>query len=370
MSTVRTVADLIERAYDESRPITAQLELTYKCNLLCSFCYNSPAEKRELDGEQWIETLDKLKGAGTFNVTLTGGEPFCHKDYFRIAQAVRDRGLVLKTYTNGVLLADREKAERYAALFPFDTEISLHGADAPTHERLTGIRGSFDKLMTALGHLSELGLKVTLKTPITRLNQHQLADVAALGDRFGYKIQYDTNITPTDDGDLAPLSLAADKAFLVEFFVAQYGRGSKNVLNPRPIEKMKQNCGTGRTTLTIDPYGFIYPCVAWRRPIANILEVADLDALWQGRSGAPNDTLAYVRKVADEVPKTTLVGQEGGAFASFCPAVAEKETGDPYAYYGAARVSGLTRLAAFTQIRGSETTEKKADSVAPPAGPA
>ncbi len=370
MSTVRTVADLIEKAYDESRPITAQLELTYKCNLLCSFCYNAPKDKHELTGDEWIATLDKLKGAGTFNVTLTGGEPFCHKDYFRIAEAVRERGFVLKTYTNGVLLADRAKAERYAALFPFDTEISLHGAEAATHDRLTGIRGSFDKLIVALGHLSELGLKVTLKTPITRLNQHELPRIAAIGERFGYKIQYDTNITPADDGDLSPLSLAADKEFLVDFFVAQYEAGARNVMNRRPIENMKQNCGTGRTTLTIDPYGFIYPCVAWRRAIANILDVADLDALWQGRSGGTNETLAYVRRVADEVPRATLVPHEEGAFASFCPAVAEKETGNPYSFYGAARVSGMTRLAAYNRIRATETAEKKEPSLAPARDPA
>ncbi len=348
-SAPTTVADLINRAYETARPITAQLELTYKCNLLCSFCYNAPRQRAELTGDQWIATLDKLRGAGTFNIVLTGGEPFCHRDYFRIAEAVRDRGLVLKTYTNGVLLADREKAERYAALAPFETEVSLHGATAATHDRLTGIRGSFDKLVAALGHLSDLGVKVTVKTPITRLNQHELQDVDALAARFGYKITYDTNILPTDDGDVAPLSLAAEKEFLVAFFVEQMRKGASG-LNPRPVEKMKQNCGTGLTTLTIDPYGDILPCVAWRRPIANILEVDDLDALWQGRNGPLNETLAYVRKVAQEVPSRTLLPHEEGGYASFCPAAAEKETGDPFAFYGGAKMSGLTKLAAFKRV--------------------
>ncbi|RMG45217.1 MAG: radical SAM protein [Acidobacteria bacterium] len=343
---------LLERAYEESRPLTAQLELTYKCNLLCSFCYNAPKQRRELDGDQWLEVLDKLKQAGTFNVILTGGEPMCHRDFFRIAEGVRERGLVLKTYTNGVLLADRARAERYASLSPFQTEISLHGADAATHDRLTGIAGSFDKLMVALGHLSDLGVKVALKTPITRLNQNQLEAIDEIGRRFGYPVTYDTNITPTDDGDLSPLSLAADREFLVSFFVEKMKRGEKG-LRPRPVAKMKQNCGTGRTTLTIDPYGDIFPCVAWRRPVANIMEVEDLKAAWHGE----NPTLAYVRKVADEVPRRTLSGRPEGGFASFCPAVAEKETGDPYAFYPAARVSGLTKLEAVRRVRGKEADE-------------
>ncbi|NJN65022.1 MAG: radical SAM protein [Acidobacteria bacterium] len=178
------IAQLMDRAYEEARPVTAQLELTYKCNLLCSFCYNAPQERRELDGSQWIDTIRKCKDAGSVYVILTGGEPMVHREFWEIAQAVRELGLVLKVYTNGVLLADADKAQRYAALHPFETEISLHGSTKGVHDRLTGIRGSFDKIVMALEHLSRLDIKVTLKTPITRLNQHQLVDVERLGARF------------------------------------------------------------------------------------------------------------------------------------------------------------------------------------------
>jgi MoaA/NifB/PqqE/SkfB family radical SAM enzyme len=359
------LSKLIDKAYDEARPLTAMLELTYKCNLLCSFCYNAPKQRREMNGDQWIASIDKLARAGTFTMTLTGGEPFTHREFWRIAEAVRDRGLVLKTYTNGVLLADRRKAERYAELAPFDTEISLHAAEAGPHDRLTGIRGSFDKLMVALGHLSDLGVKVTVKTPITRLNQHQLPEIEALAESFGYKVTFDTNIVPTDDGDKSPLDMAADKEFLVRFFVGQVQQGKRG-LNPRPVEKMKQNCGVGRTTIAVDPYGDMFPCVAWRRPIANILEVEDLDALWQGRAGA-NETLDFVRKVADEVPKQVLADRPEGGFASFCPASAEKETGDAYAYYTAARVSGLTKLEAFNRLgKGAPAPERDSGREAEP----
>lgn len=352
-----SVADLIERAYDQLRPLTALLELTYKCNLLCSFCYNSPKSRKELTGDQWIGVLDKLKSAGTFKISLTGGEPLAHKDFFRIAAGVRERGLVLTTYTNGVLLADKERAQRYAALTPFDTEVSLHGSDASTHDRLTGVRGSFDKLLVALGNLSSLGVKVSLKTPITKLNQRQLDDVEALGARYGYKVAFDTNIVPTDDGDLAPLSLAADGEFLVKFFVDRVRRGAQG-LAPRDLERAKHNCGTGRTTMAIDPYGDVFPCIAWRRPITNILEVQDLGALWRGEGGVVNENLAFVRKASDETPKATLAPHEGGAFASFCPAVAERETGSPYTFYPAAKASGMTRLAAYKKVREENEAEK------------
>lgn len=368
------IAQLMDRAYEEARPVTAQLELTYKCNLLCSFCYNAPQERRELDGSQWIDTIRKCKDAGSVYVILTGGEPMVHREFWDIAQAVRELGLVLKVYTNGVLLADADKAQRYAALHPFETEISLHGSTKDVHDRLTGIRGSFDKIVMALEHLSRLDIKVTLKTPITRLNQHQLVDVERLGARFGYKITFDTNILPTDDGDRSTFSLAADREFLANFFVDQVRRGARG-LNPRPVEKMKHNCGTGRTIVTLDPYGEIYPCIAFRRSLGNILEVDDLGALWSGKDGALNANLAYVRRVADEVPKRVLAQQPEGGFASFCPGAAERETGSPFSYYGAAKMSGLTKLDAFRRIQ-SDTADRDnpvnvgPESLAPEAGTA
>lgn len=358
------LTELMDRAYEEARPITAQLELTYKCNLLCSFCYNAPQERPELNGAQWIDAIRKCRGAGSVYVIVTGGEPMVHRDFWEIAEAVRSEGLVLKVYTNGVLLADADRAKRFAELMPFETEISLHGATSNVHDRLAGIRGSFDKIVEGLGHLSRHGVKVTIKTPITRLNQHQLADVEKLGARFGYKITFDTNILPTDDGDRSTFSLAPDREFLANFFVDQVRRGARG-LNPRPVAKMKHNCGTGRTIVTIDPYGEIYPCVAFRRSLGNILEVDDLGALWTGKDGTVNANLAYVRKVADEVPKRVLANHAEGGYASFCPGAAERETGSPFTYYGAARMSGLTKLDAFRRIQAEDAGAERDNAVKP-----
>lgn len=352
---------LMDRASLELRPLSAQLELTYKCNLLCSFCYNSPQGRKELDGAGWLEALDRLKQAGVFNITLTGGEAFCHRDFWQIAEGVRARGFVLKVYTNGVLLADPEKARRYAELAPFDTEISMHGSDAATHERLTGIHGSFEKLLRALRNLAELGVKVTVKTPITRLNQRQLVQIRELAASIGHKVLYDTNITPTDDGDLSPLSLSADPSFIRDFLIQEVNEGKRAPMKPKVVEKMGANCNTGRTSMTIDPYGDIFPCVAWRRVVANILEVDDLLALWQGRAGR-NETLEYVRAAAYAVPRQTLSTAPEGAFASFCPGAAERETGNAFAFYGAARLSGLVRLQAYQALQTAASSDDELEN--------
>jgi MoaA/NifB/PqqE/SkfB family radical SAM enzyme len=362
------LADLFGRASLELRPVSANLELTYKCNLLCSFCYNSPKARKELTGEQWLVALDKMRAAGVFNLALTGGEAMCHRDFWQIAQGVRDRGLVLRLYSNGVLLADRANAERLAELAPMDVEISMHGADAATHERLTGIRGSFEKMLVAFELLQSLGVKVVVKAPITRLNQHQLGEISRIAARYGFRVSFDTNITPTDDGDLSPLSLAADPELVAQFVAQQVRDRERAELKPKQLDKMGANCNTGRTSMTLDPYGDIFPCVAWRRVVANILEVEDLLALWQGRAGQ-NETLDYVRKAALEIPKKTLKGSPEGAFAAFCPGAAERETGSAYSFYQTAKLSGLVRLKAY-EILQSEADPPADSSRAPETKPA
>jgi radical SAM protein with 4Fe4S-binding SPASM domain len=332
----------------EARPISAQIELTYKCNHLCSFCYNVPQRgQREMTTDQVVAALDKIAELGVLYLTLTGGEALCRRDFFDIARAARERGFALRIYSNGYLFADELVAERVAALPPFEVEISLHGADAPTHDRLTGIRGSFDKLILGLENLRKRRIKVILKTPITRLNQHQLREIRSIGDTYGCRVTWDPQIVPKDDGDVGPLRMAADP----EVLRVLYARENKDTLRygeelgPKDNRKISTNCGTGRSTFTIDPYGNIYPCVSWRRHVANILEVESLTEIWK-----TSPVLDYVRKVAAEVPKKLLANEDSGAFCTFCPGVAEKETGSPMKMYREADKMARLKLAVYNDV--------------------
>ena len=59
------------------------LELTYKCNLDCFFCYND----RKLQGHQmrfahYEKLLDDLVDMQVLFLTFTGGEPLLNPDFF------------------------------------------------------------------------------------------------------------------------------------------------------------------------------------------------------------------------------------------------------------------------------------------------
>ena len=105
-------------------------------------------------------------------------------------------------------------------------------------------------------------------------------------------------------------------------------------------------CGTGRSGFALDPYGNIYPCVQWRRKVANILEISSLREVWRGSS-----VLKEVRQVAEAIPKTTLKNSDLGEFTAFCAGVAWLQTGDPMKMYPQAELVASYRKKAYLEFK-------------------
>jgi MoaA/NifB/PqqE/SkfB family radical SAM enzyme len=224
---------LLNKAFEKAIPLNCQIELTYRCNHLCTFCYNSPTGEREMTTEQVFEVLRKVADFGVVYVTLTGGEAMCRKDFFPVAQEVRRLGMAVRIYSNGFLLADPKMVEKVRALDPMEVEISVHGAKPETHDALTRIKGSFEKTWQGIRNLVDAGIAVRLKCPITRLNQAELFDLRDLGETLGQHVIFDAVITPKDDGSQDPLALRADDEIIEKYWVEWYSELHRGQLPPR-----------------------------------------------------------------------------------------------------------------------------------------
>src|SRR5438105_11377254 len=94
-----------QHALANAQPLNVHLELTYRCNWRCVFCYNPRHhDLRALTTAEWLTVLDDLRVLGTLTIALTGGEPLTRPDFFDIAAAVRARAFALRIFTNGALL--------------------------------------------------------------------------------------------------------------------------------------------------------------------------------------------------------------------------------------------------------------------------
>ncbi|MGA7617194.1 MAG: radical SAM protein [Thermoanaerobaculia bacterium] len=310
-----------DRAFALAQPLTASLELTYRCNWRCVFCYNPRhSDVRRLERDEWMTVLDDLRELGTLTVTLTGGEALASPDFLSVAKAVRERAFALRVFTNGSLV-DAETAKEIAALQPAAVEISMHGATRDVHDRTTGLPGSFDAMLSGLTRLRDEGVRVLLKTPVTNLNEHQIDQMLDLAASLGVKYRMDATITPRDDGDRGPLVYTASRDAMRR--VAEIGLES-NTLGFIERPEKAANCGLGRITMAVDPEGNVFPCIQWRHTsLGNVREIR-LRELWR-TSQVRRDAAT----VADDANGRMRTMEPPYSIYSYCPALAAEATGDP-----------------------------------------
>jgi MoaA/NifB/PqqE/SkfB family radical SAM enzyme len=313
-------ARLKQIAVERAQPLSASLELTYKCNWRCVFCYNPRHhDVRGLSGDEWLGVLDDLRTLGTLYVALTGGEPLTHPEFLRIARGARERALALRILSNGALVTEAV-ADEIAALRVLAVEMSLHGARAETHDRATATPGSYDALLRGLDRLRERGVSTVLKTPLTSLNEDEIEEMHALAEAREVPFRVDPVLTPRDDGDTGPLAWRPSTAALEKLYrrLAEAGQ-----LPHEEREEGGVNCGLGRTTLAVDPEGNVFPCMQWRRaPLGNVRETPLVD-LWPS-SERRLEAAAVARSANDRM----VAGGEALASFPFCPALAEQGSGD------------------------------------------
>ena len=352
----------VEGFWRDNRLFAALLELTYRCNLDCVFCYNDVGLKGQpLSRERYFELLEELAELGVLHLTLSGGEPLAHPDFFALGARAKELGFVVRVKSNGHALRANLARRLRDEVDPYKVEVSLHGADAATHDRQTRVPGSFERLLSNLEGLNELGIRFQINSTLTAWNEDQVAGLYAIADRLGAHLQIDPEVTRKDDGDRAPLSLRASRDGIARLYAFQLersraesandsGEGSANSV-PTIVRQgdaiappatgaagsvSGKFCGAGSANVCVDPYGNVYPCVQWRRPVGN-LHQDSLAEIWANSPG-----LAAVRETEKDIARR-MAGEEPHLM-SFCPGQAELETGDPAGIYaGAAERRELLR---------------------------
>lgn len=351
-------AALIERTWRENILYSVLIELTYDCNWDCFFCYNDVTlQGRRLTKEDYFRVLGELRDMNVMSVTLSGGEPLAHPDFFAIGMKARELGFVVRVKSNAHALRGHVAERMKREVAPHVIEVSLHGAKAETHERQTRVAGSFTRLLENLRAGRALGLKFKINSTLTRWNEDEIEEMFALADDLGMPLRFDPDVTPRDDGDTEPQSIACTDAGLLRLLQVQSARhlhaaraatelarrapAAETVPAIAPIPPAatpeascggggEKHCGAGSSSLCIDPFGNTYPCVQWRRSVGNV-HTQSLSEIWRGSA-----VLDEVRGLGVEVKK--LVDGHGarGAAMGFCPGMASTQTGSPLKIYPAA----------------------------------
>jgi Y-X(10)_GDL-associated radical SAM protein len=262
-------------------PVHAVWEITLACDLKCDHCGSRAGKRRpdELTTEECLDLVRQLARMGTREVTLIGGEAYLRRDWLEIIREVRKQGMDCTMQSGGLNLSDeRIKAAADAGLQGLG--ISIDGL-RDVHDRLRGVKGSFDAAFKALQAIRKHGLTSSVNTQITSLVIPQLRELMNLFIEAGAKnwqVQLTVAMGRAADNPellLQPYQLLELMPLLAELYEEGADRGfllqpGNNIGYFGPYESVWRgngddrvywtSCNAGQNTLGIEADGTIKGC--------------------------------------------------------------------------------------------------------------
>jgi radical SAM protein with 4Fe4S-binding SPASM domain len=316
-----------------SIPVNGTIEVSNRCPLNCSHCYNnlamgdSAARSMELTTDQHRRIADEVVEMGCLWMLYTGGEIFARRDFLDIYKHAKRAGLLITLFTNGVLI-NEQIADTLVEWRPFAIEITLYGRTRQTYEALTRIPGSFDKCMRGIELLLERGLPLKLKSVGVSTNKHEIMAMKQFASELGVEFKFDSMINPRIDCSSSPLAVRLSPADIVALDfedprrIPEYQRLALDFPAPKFAEGVTPEiyaCGAGINSFAIDPYGQLSLCVISHFDKYN-LKTGSFREGW--------DFLRKVRRKPATMP-TKCTACALRSMCGMCPAEGELENGHP-----------------------------------------
>ena len=317
-------------ASGERIPLGGSMEVTARCNQFCSHCFiNKPVNdsrelEKELSTEELLHVIDEISDAGCLFLLLTGGEPFVRADFLDVYKYAVSKGLLVTLFTNGTTI-DRSVAKELSRWRPSSVEVTLYGMTKETYERVTGVKGSFEKCMTGIDLLMEYDIPLALKAMAIKSNKHEINAMKLFAEKRGVQFRFDPELNMGVDGRKSPESvrLSADEALEFDLADEKRSRGWEafcdEFLGPQERAEYIYQCGAGIDSFHINAYGQMTPCLIVRSPAYNLREGTFRDGFYN-----------FIPQVISRkrTKESKCVGCELIALCSQCPGVAYLETGD------------------------------------------
>ena len=254
----------------EMAPLLVQVELTEACNLKCRFCYNSQKPRYNTNV---FRMMDILSDQGVMQLTLTGGEPLMHPDFFSILKYAVKKFPNVMILSNGALM-NEENVMRISDSGVMSVSISIHGTE-DVHDALTHVKGSYFDSMRAIGKFLELDrVPVASNFVLNACNKAVLENTATRFHDMGLQFMTITRFVPVGIGKAArDLEISQ-----YEYPNIEFAEAVPHCIVPPKLEYLANTCSYGYDRFYVDVEGNMMVCGLSRIPLGgNILKRTIVD---------------------------------------------------------------------------------------------
>ncbi len=282
------------------------LEITDRCNLNCSFCFNKlylkQTNKRyELEKSEIKEIISRIKKSSVRIIRFTGGEPLLREDIFELMEFASKKNLKVWLNTNATLI-NRENVKKIVK-YVDNILIPLNSFDAKSELSQTGADTFKTKLKNIL-LLKRNGIKYircgTVATRENILNLEKIYDLVKRLDVSDWELfrviplNNEENIINNDD-----IALLVEKLLKIN----KIGHKKYKIANAIPFcsydpEKVRQvSLGSfaddGHNRFVINSGGDAKPMYYLLENIGNAL-IEDVTGIWNKKFMRDMRMLRYV----------------------------------------------------------------------------
>lgn len=261
-------------------PLSILWEITNRCCFSCPFCYinTKSAPKYEYQTFEYMRTMiDKLIERGMLFCTISGGECILHPQFKNIYKYLKQKGVIVSVFTNGLLLDD-DIFDLFCEYKPYKVEISIYGISSSSFSKATLTEYNYEIVLNNILRLKEEGVLVRCKTPITSLTSKNISDIQNWCKKNQIDYYTSDELLPTYEGDSVDEYRVDDEVYKNAI------KSKENVLrkncNYRFGYKRAWDCSAGRYSGVIAADGAFYPCMSsvgidkYRFEIGNNIDTA------------------------------------------------------------------------------------------------
>lgn len=295
--TPTQIQGLLQGSTRHHTPSRVLIEITANCNLRCGHCLLSAGESLadELTAPQIISILEHFFEMGVKRVSLSGGELFTKKGWEDLVHFCSDR-FYTSVLTNGTLITE-ETADKMTGLN--EVHISLYGADAETHEKISNVKGSFEKAVNSIKLLTERGVYVGVSVLMVPFNLYQLEDMVQRAISLKCSIIRVGVVYPFGRARNKEWVLTESQKTWLHTAMVNLQKKYREIDIRWEEEQEKVICGAGFSRWAVASNGEVYPCSVWRVRIGDLVRDDPVTILM-------SPAVTFLQKV--ETPHEALCG--------------------------------------------------------------